>query len=173
MDGSKQLRLITFVVGEESFVLDIMSVRQIVMYSGSTPVPKAPSFIEGIIVLRNDVIPIIDLRRRLFPDRPPGDQTPLVLILRSPVGLIGLKVDGVRRIITVDADSILPPPPLIRDLQGELFIGVVPREGEVFLLLDLETLLTAEEKVSLRETEFKIEEERGEKRPETGEQTGS
>ncbi|HEY5611744.1 MAG TPA: hypothetical protein VIL97_11080, partial [Thermoanaerobaculia bacterium] len=82
-------------------------------------------------------------------------------------------VDGVRRIITVDADSILPPPPLIRDLQGELFIGVVPREGEVFLLLDLETLLTAEEKVSLRETEFKIEEERGEKRPETGEQTGS
>ena len=58
------LRLITFRVGPEIFVLDIMAVRQILTYSGTTSVPSAPSFIEGIIVLRNEVIPIIDLRER-------------------------------------------------------------------------------------------------------------
>ena len=59
MADGKELRLITFRVGPETFVLDIMAVRQIVPYSGSTSVPTAPSFVEGIVVLRNEVIPII------------------------------------------------------------------------------------------------------------------
>src|SRR2546430_3155757 len=66
-DGVRDLRLITFRVGPETFVLDIMAVRQIIPYAGSTSVPTAPDFVEGIIVLRNEVIPIIDLRDRLYP----------------------------------------------------------------------------------------------------------
>ncbi|HEX7831613.1 MAG TPA: chemotaxis protein CheW, partial [Thermoanaerobaculia bacterium] len=83
------LRLITFRVGPETFVLDIMAVRQIVQYTGSTSVPTAPSFIEGIIVLRNEVIPIVDLSDRLYPQRTGKSETPLVLITHTSAGMIG------------------------------------------------------------------------------------
>lgn len=143
------LRLITFRVGPETFVLDIMAVRQIVPYTGTTTVPTAPSFVEGIIVLRNQVIPIIDLRRRLYPRLEKGDQ-PLILITHTSAGIIGLKVDEVRRIINVSPDAFLTPPPLIRGLRGELLIAVVPHGDEVYLLIDVENVLSTDEKEELR-----------------------
>jgi purine-binding chemotaxis protein CheW len=148
------LRLITFRAGPETFVLDIMAVRQIVPYSGSTSVPTAPAFIEGIIVLRNEVIPIIDLRRRLYPSLAAPDSQPLILVTHTSAGIIGLKVDEVRRIVTVSTDAFLPPPPIIRGLRGELLIAVVPQGEEIYLLIDVENVLTEPEKVELREADL-------------------
>lgn len=148
---SREIRLITFRVGDESFVLDIMAVRQIVPYTGSTPVPYAPRFVEGIIVLRNEVIPVIDLRARLFPHKGPCEGQPLVMILRTADGTIGLKVEEVRRILTVGTDAILAPPGLIRGMAGDLFIGVIPQKDELFLVLDLQAILTPEERETLRD----------------------
>jgi len=150
MPDTKDLRLITFRVGPETFVLDIMVVRQIIPYGGSTSVPTAPAFVEGIIVLRNEVIPIIDLRGRLYPRLAGRAEQPLVLITHTSAGVIGLKVDEVRRIVNVTADKLLPPPPLVRGIRGELLIAVVPMGDEIFLLIDLENVLTAGEKDELR-----------------------
>lgn len=154
--SASELRLITFRVGPETFVLDIMAVRQIVPYSGSTSVPTAPRFIEGIIVLRNEVIPIIDLRTRLYPQLGNADQ-PLVLITHTSAGVIGLKVDEVRRIVTVGTDAFLPPPPLVRGIRGELLIAVVPFGEEIYLLIDVENVLTGDEKVELAEADLQPE----------------
>lgn len=151
MDSSRDIRLITFRLGDESFVIDIMAVRQIVPYGGTTPVPYAPKFVEGIIILRNEVIPVIDLRARLFPAKGPCEGQPLVMILRTPDGTIGLKVEEVRRILTVSTDAILAPPGLIHGMEGAFFIGVIPQKEEIFLLLDLQSLLTPEEKRTLRD----------------------
>ncbi|HYC60483.1 MAG TPA: chemotaxis protein CheW [Thermoanaerobaculia bacterium] len=148
------LRMITFRVGPETFVLDIMAVRQIVPYAGSTTVPTAPAFIEGIVVLRNEVIPIIDLRQRLYP-KLESKPEPLVLITHTSAGVIGLKVDEVRRIVNVGPDTLLPPPPLIRGIRGELLIAVIPFGEEVYLLIDVENVLTSDEKVELREADLR------------------
>ncbi len=156
-EGSRQIRLMTFRVGGDSFVLDIMSIRQIIAWGGVTRVPQAPDFIEGIIVLRNEVIPVVDLRARLRPDLSPLDRIPLILIVEGEAGTIGFKVDEVRRIITVESDSILPAPPIIRGLRGELFIGVVPEGEDVHLLLDVETVLTRDEKKELMSAELTLE----------------
>lgn len=153
-DASRELRLIAFRAGSETFVLDIMSVRQIIPYGGSTHVPTAPSFVEGIIVLRNEVIPIVDLRERLYPRGTKKNEQPLVLITVTTAGVIGLKVDEVRRIITVGSDTLLPPPPLTHGIRGELLIAVVRHEEELFLLMDIENVLTSEEKQELREAEL-------------------
>jgi purine-binding chemotaxis protein CheW len=153
MPEAASLRLITFRVGPETFVLDIMAVRQIVPYTGSTSVPTAPAFIEGIVVLRNEVIPIIDLRQRLYPQAE-AVQEPLVLITHTKSGVIGLKVDEVRRIVNVPSDALLPPPPLVRGIRGELLIAVVPFGEEVYLLIDVENVLSDVEKVELAETEW-------------------
>lgn len=156
-EAAREIRLMNFSVGNDSFVLDIMAIRQIIAYAGSTPVPQAPDFVEGIIVLRSQVIPVIDLRARLRPELPEPEKTPQIVILASSAGAIGFKVDEVRRIMTVDLDSILPAPSLIRGLRGELFIGVVPEDEEVHLLLDAETILTPLEKDELRSTDFASE----------------
>jgi purine-binding chemotaxis protein CheW len=150
MADEKELRLITFRVGPETFVLDIMAVRQIIPYSGSTSVPTAPSFVEGIIVLRSEVIPIIDLRDRLYPRLRERAEQPLLLITHTSAGVIGLKVDEVRRIVNVTSDQLLPPPPLVKGIRGELLIAVIPVGEEIHLLIDLENVLTAGEKDELR-----------------------
>ena len=147
------LRLITFRVGPETFVLDIMAVRQIIPYTGSTTVPTAPAFVEGIVVLRNEVIPIIDLRTRLYPRLEKAEQ-PLVLITHTSAGVIGFKVDEVRRIVNVSPDAFLPPPPLVRGIRGELLIAVVPHGDEVYLLIDVENVLTEPEKIELRDADL-------------------
>lgn len=150
----REIRLITFMVGPEKFVFDIMAVRQIIPYTGSTLIPKLPSFIEGVIVLRSEVIPMIDLRRRLFPELPKYEGEQLVVVTETPEGTLGLKVDSVLRIVNVGTEQILAPPPLIRGLQGDLFIGVIQLDKDVFLLLDMQTLLTPEERTTLRQTDL-------------------
>ncbi|MGZ4807874.1 MAG: chemotaxis protein CheW, partial [Thermoanaerobaculia bacterium] len=140
----KQLRLITFSVGSETFALDIMAVQQIVPYTGSTPVPTAPSFVEGIIVLRNEVVPIIDLRDRLYPTLDDRYELPLVLIAHTSAGLIGVKVDEVRRIVTVSSDAVLLPPAVVRGIRGDFLIGIIEQSGELLLLLDVDSVLSGE-----------------------------
>ena len=163
MPDASELRLITFRVGTETFVLDIMAVRQIIPYSGSTAIPTAPAFIEGIVVLRNEVIPIIDLRERLYPQLGERVEQPLVLVTHTTAGVIGLKVDEVRRIVTVSTEAFLTPPEIVRGIRGELLIAVVPFGDEVYLLIDVENILTLREKDQLREADLQNaeREERG------------
>jgi purine-binding chemotaxis protein CheW len=149
MAEAKELRLIAFRIGAETFVVDIMAVRQIVPYAGTTSVPTAPSFVEGIVVLRNEVIPIIDLRERFGVDSSERAEKPLVLITDIEAGVIGLKVDEVRRIVTVPADALLPAPELVRGVRGDLLIAIVPQADAVYLLLDIDSVLTVEEKSEL------------------------
>ncbi len=151
MSEARDLRLISFRVASEIFVIDIMSVRQIIAYSGTSKVPTAPRFVEGIVVVRDEVIPVVDLRERLYSGREERAEQPLVLITDTSAGRIGFKVDEVRRIINVNTDSLLPPPPLIRGIRGELLIGIVPYgDDDVHLLLDVEQILTDAEKEELR-----------------------
>ncbi|MFZ2493444.1 MAG: chemotaxis protein CheW [Thermoanaerobaculia bacterium] len=153
--AASDLRLITFRVGPETFVLDIMAVRQILPYTGSTSIPTAPAFIEGIVVLRNEVIPIIDLRDRLYPQLPARTELPLVLITETREGPVGIKVDEVRRIVTLSTDAFLPPPPIIRGIRGELLIAVVQHKDEVLLLIDVENVLTRDEKEDLKNADLR------------------
>lgn len=158
MADNRDIRLITFDVGPERFVYDIMAIREILMYSGITTIPRLPSFIEGVVVLRNEVIPVVDLRNRLFPAAAALERTPLVLVCRSEFGTLGLKVDAVREIINIATDEILPPPELIRGLQGDLFIGIVKHKERVYLLVDLRTLLTPEEKAKVKAVDVTLDE---------------
>jgi purine-binding chemotaxis protein CheW len=153
---TKDLRLIAFRTGAETFVIDIMSVRQILPYSGSTFVPTAPSFVEGIMILRNQVIAVIDLRDRLEVDQSLRSKKPLVLITDTSAGTIGLKVDEVKKILNVRSDALLPPPPLIRGIRGELLVAIVHHEKEVFLLIDVESVLSTEEKTELQSAELSV-----------------
>ena len=146
---TKALRLITFRVGPETFAADIMAVRQVVMYEGSTAVPSAPAFVEGVIVYRGEAVPVIDLRGRFFPDaETPGEQ-PLVMITSSKKGPVGLKVDEVRTVVNCTTDDLLPAPEIVRGVRAEYLVAIVERGGELLLVLDLEAILTEDEQREL------------------------
>ncbi len=144
-----ELRLVGFRVGPETFLIDIMAVRQVVQYSGSTHVPTAPAFIEGVVVLRNEVIPVVDLHARLYPQRPSSGEQPLLLLTHTAEGTIGLKVDEMRRIVTLKSEELLPAPATVRGIRGEFLVGIAPYGQEVFLVLDVAHVLTADEQRQL------------------------
>lgn len=150
MAMSKDLRLIAFRVGGETFVVDIMSVRQIIKYSETTAVPTAPSFVEGIIILRKDVIPVVDMRERLNVAAKLRSSKPLILITDTSAGTIGLEVDEVKKIVNVSRDALMPPPPLVRGIRGDLLIAIIKHDEEVYLLIDVESVLTSSEKSELQ-----------------------
>ena len=142
------IKLITFRVGPETFAADIMAVRQIVMYEGTTAVPSAPSFVEGVIVFRGSVVPVIDLRARFFPDAEPVQQ-PLVMITSAKSGLVGLKVDEVRTVATITTDALMPAPPIVSGVKDDYLVAVVQHRDELLLVLDVDGVLTDEEQRSL------------------------
>lgn len=150
---SRDLRFIGFRAGPETFLIDIMAVRQIVSYGGSTRVPTAPDFIEGVIVVRDEAIPVIDVHARLYPENGGQSQQPMVLLTQTAAGLIGLKVDDVRRIVTLNSDELLPAPATIRGIRGDFLVAIAPHDNEVFLVLDVDSLLTAREQEQLATVE--------------------
>jgi purine-binding chemotaxis protein CheW len=145
----RSLRFIAFRAGPETFLIDIMAVRQIVMAGKSTSVPTAPSFIEGVIVFRNEVIPVVDVHARLYPERKNAADQPLVLLTHTSAGMIGLKVDEVRRIVTLSSDTLLPAPAMVRGIRGEFLVAMSQQNEEIFLVLDVNSLLTADEQREL------------------------
>ena len=146
---SAELRFIGFRIGPETFLIDIMAVRQIVAYGGSTRVPTAPDFIEGVIVVRDTAVPVIDVRARLYPEQESELKEPLVLLTQTAAGMIGLKVDDVRRIVALNSDELLPAPATIHGVRGDFLVAVAPHDNEVFLVLDVDGLLTNEEQRGL------------------------
>ena len=150
--SARNLRFIAFRTGPETFLIDIMAVRQIVMAGKSTSVPTAPSFIEGVIVFRNEVIPVVDVHARLYPQREHAADQPLVLLTHTTAGVIGLKVDEVRRIVTLGGDELLPAPAMVRGIRGEFLVAIAQQNEEIFLVLDINSLLTADEQRELAKT---------------------
>ncbi len=147
----RELRFVAFRVGSDTFLIDIMAVRQIVPYTGSTQVPTAPSFVEGIIVFRNEAVPVIDLAARIHATHSKHEPEPLLLLTQTAAGMVALKVAEVRRMLTLTSEELLPAPSMIRGVRGELLVGIARHEDELFLLLDVEAVLTNEEQNELRE----------------------
>ncbi len=139
---SFELPLVVFRLGPEAYSLRLHEVREIIMVSNITPVPRAPSFIEGVLNLRGEVMPVIDLRERFGLERQAA--TNLSRIVITPIGGVstGLVVDSVDEVKSVDQRR-LEEPPRVTAVGANAFIEKVARtdQGVVFLL-NVQRLLT-------------------------------
>jgi purine-binding chemotaxis protein CheW len=144
-----QVQLVTFKVGGEEFGLDVFSVHEILRWQGVTPVPRAPAFVEGVLDVRGAVVPVIDLRRR-FEVREYGhdDETRIVLVEFGGERL-GLVVDSVTEVLRAPETAISAPPAYIKGLAAEFVRGIVRLEGRLVILLDLDRILSSEERIAL------------------------
>jgi purine-binding chemotaxis protein CheW len=105
-------QLCTFRIGGEDYAIDIMRVREIIHTLPITPVPRAPAFVEGVIRLRGDVIPVLDVRKRLGLTASPPTRKSRFLVVNVAGRRIALVVDEVREVLRLPRSEIRPAPSL-------------------------------------------------------------
>ena len=135
--GEDQSELISFEVRGQLFCIDIMSVREIRGWTQATPLPQSPDYIRGVINLRGTVLPILDLGARLGlgPTEPTARHA--ILVVGIGTRLVGLLVDGVDEILSVNKADIQPAPDVCSEETQQFVRGVLPIEGRMVTLLSL------------------------------------
>jgi purine-binding chemotaxis protein CheW len=137
-------QMIIFKVGAEEFAVDIMLVKEVVMMRDITPVPETAAFVEGVMNLRGNLVPVLDLRKRLRARRVQSSAEQRILIARLNGKLIGLIVDGTSEVVRISRDMIEPAPDIIRELDAEYIAGIINLNERFITLMDLERALTDE-----------------------------
>lgn len=134
-------QFMTFALGEEEYGIDIMAVREIKGWTETTTVPNAPSHVRGVINLRGIVVPIFDLRVRFGIGRTNATKMHVVIIVSIESRTIGLLVDAVSDIITVNADAIQPMPEIGLPKEDSFLEGLVGSTGgRMITLVSLKNL---------------------------------
>jgi purine-binding chemotaxis protein CheW len=156
MEATKILRetgelrqFISFSVGEEEYGLELLRVKEVIRVREITWLPRAPSFVKGIINLRGDVIPIIDLRDKFgLGSRSDSEQT-RVIVVEVENRLMGMTVDSASQVVRIPADQIDPPPPVLGGFSQEFINGVGKLEDRLVILLNVDAILSGDERIAL------------------------
>jgi purine-binding chemotaxis protein CheW len=148
------MQLVGFVNGKELFGVDILMVQEIIRGAPITAVPNAPAFVEGVTNLRGNIIPVIDLRKRLnLVTASPSTGKNWILILDIGGRITGFIVDAVTEVLKVDRDAIEPPPDIVvAGLESQYLQGVCDIGDRLLILLDFNRILLVEEIRRLKET---------------------
>jgi purine-binding chemotaxis protein CheW len=144
-------KLVIFRLGDDLFAADIFAVERVLRYQTPRSLPDVPAWIEGMIEYQRRVIPVLNLRRRFeLPDRAAAPETRIV-VLNSQGEFIGIVVDSVLEVSTVEPETISPAPSFFRGLAGEYLKGILRRgEGQrLVIVLDVQQLLSANERIAL------------------------
>ncbi|WP_422445783.1 chemotaxis protein CheW [Thermoanaerobacterium sp. DL9XJH110] len=138
-------QFVEFKLGEEEYGVDILQVKTIERMMPITRVPKAPSFVEGVINLRGEVVPIIDLKKRF--DLPATDVTDNTRILIVTVEdlTVGMIVDSATEVIQLPQDAIEPAPTIVGGIDSSFLEGVGKLNGKLLILLNLAKVLKPQE----------------------------
>ena len=145
------LQFVIFQVDSQNFALEIKRVKEILPRRKITVLPKAPAFLEGMIELRGSLIPVIDLRKRWGVSEIRNDSATRIIVLRVRKKKVGLIVDSVQRVLSVPIEDIDVPPDMTRSRGSEYILAVAKHQGELYLILDVDRLLSTEERTSLDE----------------------
>lgn len=141
----KEIQVACFRLKDDLYAVDIMRIREIIRPQKLTPLPHAPSFIDGIINLRGAVIPVVDLRKRFDMTARDVTTSTRLLIVRLAAQTLGLVVDDVTEVITVPVNDIKPPPAVSDGLIVNHLLGVCLSGENLVMLLDIDRLLTTNE----------------------------
>lgn len=143
-DTMKDMYL-TFRLGDEDYGIEIRYVTEIVGIQRITEVPDMPHFIKGVVNLRGQVIPVMDVRLRFSMDVRDYDERTCVVVVNLRDSLIGLVVDTVNEVRTIPEDNVSPPPKVASTESTRYIHGMGKVGDEVKILLDVSRLLFEDE----------------------------
>ncbi len=174
---TEEEQLVSFKIENEEFGVNIEEVQEIIRLPEITKVPQAPFFVEGVINLRGNVLPVIDLRKRFDLEATKKTNATRIVVANVESKTTGIIVDSVSEVLRLPKDSIEPPPPIIAGIEAKYLRGIGKlNEGKrLLILLNLKEILTVREEDKVRKEEKKSVSSRKEEskpEPEKLEKTG-
>ena len=144
MTTTKQL--CTFMLGDQFFAVDALTVQELIRQQPMTRVPMAPASVRGLINLRGQIVTAIDLRSRL--GLPPADcqNKPMNVVIRGDDGAVSLLVDQIGDVIEADDSNFEEPPDTLSSSQRELILGAYKLADRLLMLLDWQEAVQLPEK---------------------------
>jgi purine-binding chemotaxis protein CheW len=136
---------LSFALGEAQYCIDILKVQEIRTYEAPTRIANTPAFIKGVMNLRGNIVPIIDLRVKFGLAEQRYDTQTVVIVLNIAKRTVGVVVDGVSDVIAVPASDIKPAPELGGALDMQYLQGLATVGGQMLILIDIERLMSSRE----------------------------
>jgi purine-binding chemotaxis protein CheW len=135
---------VLFAVGGGEYGIPAAQVLQMESYEGATPLPNAPAHVAGIVQIRGQVIPVLDMRARF--GLPGADRTmdTRVVVVQHDKRVVALVVDKAREVARVDAEHIREPPAMVTSQSRGMVRAIAQVGSRMVMLVDLDTLLTEE-----------------------------
>lgn len=141
---TESTRLVTFRLGEHLFAAEIHAVQRVLRHEPPRALPDMPDWMEGVVDYQGTMVPVIDMRRRFgLTASAPGPQARL-MVCAVPGGLVAMLVDAVLDVKPVQPSDLMDPPELFRGLAGEYLKGLTRRQGQLVVVLDVESLLASQ-----------------------------
>jgi purine-binding chemotaxis protein CheW len=144
-----EVQFVVFKLGKEEYGINIMQVQEIGPYEEPVKVPNTPAFVEGVMNLRGNVIPVISLKKRFnIPGQELTDNTRTVVI-NFENKQIAFIVDDASEVLTLDESNIQETPEIIAGVDRKYITGIGKQENRLLIILDLSFLLNEQEQMQL------------------------
>jgi purine-binding chemotaxis protein CheW len=137
--------LLTFTLGREEYGIDILKVQEIRGYEAVTTIANAPEFIKGVINLRGNIVPIVDMRIKFKLGNVTYDETTVVIVLTVANRVVGMVVDGVSDVTTLKPEEIKPAPEFGASLDTQYLLGLGTVDERMIILVDIERLMSSKD----------------------------
>jgi purine-binding chemotaxis protein CheW len=144
-EDTQKNKYLTFMLGKEEYGIGIGYVTQIVGIQSIIQIPELPDYVKGIINLRGKTIPVIDVRLRFGKEAREYNNRTCTIVIEVKDTIVGLIVDAVAEVISIEEENIVPPPQLNSSCHQKYIKGVGKAGDNVKLVLDCERLLSDEE----------------------------
>lgn len=148
-------KFLTFLLSSEEYGIPIQKIKEIIGIMDITGVPRSPAFIKGVINLRGKIIPVMDLRLKFELGQKEYNQRTCIIVVElgaaGSIRLMGIVVDTVSEVVNIQKSEIELPPQYGNLVDTAFLTGMGKVKGKVILLLDIEQVLSNEEKVQLNE----------------------
>lgn len=138
---AKDLHIVGFRVGTETFGVSIQTVHEIVRLMEITAVPDAPAYIEGVINLRGKIIPVVDLRKRFGEKTITPSKKNRILVAEVGTKMVGLVVDSASEVLKIPSTNIDPPPNVFEEGELNYVTGVAKLDKRLIILVDLSKIM--------------------------------
>ncbi len=143
--GRMANEFLTFRLGGEEYGMEILKVQEIRGYDSITQIANAPEFIKGVVNLRGIIVPIIDMRIKFRLGEANYDQFTVVIILNVAGRVMGIVVDGVSDVISLEADQMRPTPGFGSVIDTEYIMGLGTVDERMLILIDIEKLMGSDD----------------------------
>lgn len=146
---AEEIQLVVFSLGREEFAVEVTQVREIMRMEEITRMPKTPSFVEGIINLRGQIIAVIDLGKQLNMESASKSAETRIIVVEAEDVKVGMIVDSVSEVLRVSAEAVEPSPTIATEISAAYLQGVVKQDNRLIILLDLTRVLSLQEMAGL------------------------